>query len=137
MNNKSFTLIEALIYIFIFSLIIGLIFSFLFWLFNYDVQSKERVEKLLTFNMALNFMSEKIKLADSIYYPTSSSDQLSLEMDDDYVDFYFKNNKLYFKKEFKNPVVIASNINELNFELIGESGVKIKLNNLNNTIFLR
>ncbi len=137
MNNKSFTLIEALIYIFVFSLLLTLVFSFLIWIFNYNLQTQSRTTDLVNFNFGLNFISEKTKSADSIYYPTTSSLQLSLEVKDRYIDFYLKENKLYFKEEFKEPIVLAPNIDELYFEFIGESGVKIKLNNLNNTIFLR
>ncbi len=137
MKNKSFTLIEALIYIFVFSLISILVFSFLFWLFQYESRIQEKTEILLNNNMALNFISEKTKSAKSIYYLTCSENQLSLQINQEYIDFYSCNNDLCFKQEFKEPIVLLPNVDYLEFEFIGEKGVKINLNELTTTIYLR
>ncbi len=136
MNNRSFTLMEALIYLFVFSLLSGLIISFSFWLFNYNSESRERTESLLEDNASLDFILETIRSADSIYYPTVDTGQLSLAMNNTYLDLYLCGENLCLKEEFKDPVAIASDI-DLNFQLIGERGVKINLNELTTTIFLR
>ncbi len=137
MNNKSFTLIEALIYIFVFSLILVLTVSFLVWIFNYNLQARERTDRLLNSNASLNFIVEKIRLSDSIYYPTTSESQLSLDINDSYIDFYFCQEMLCFKEELKEPIVLNSNIDYLKFQLIEKEGVIIELNELTTTIFLR
>ncbi|MDD5606409.1 MAG: hypothetical protein PHN37_00900 [Candidatus Pacebacteria bacterium] len=137
MKNKSFTLIEALIYIYVFSLTLIMVFSFLFWLFNYNSKTQEQINNLFNSSMALGFMSEKIKLADSIYHPTCSLTQLSLEDNNEYIDFYLCEDKLCFKQELKEPIVLIPKIERLSFEIIDEQGIKISLNNLITTIFLR
>ncbi len=137
MNKKGFTLIEALIYIFVFSLIFALVFSFLIWIFNYNIKSQIYLESLLNLNMVINYISEIVMFSDSIYHPTSSSTQLSLEKDGFYMDFYLCGNNLCFKKEFQEPIVLMADVDHLNFDFIEEDGVNISLNKLNNTIFLR
>jgi len=96
MAEKSFTLIEILVYIGVFSVIIVTI-----------LDNTRRI---------MGIMSHEIKEARSIYVPTTTSNQVSLETIKylpegeitTYVDFYLCNDRLCFKKESQDSIFLTS-----------------------------
>jgi prepilin-type N-terminal cleavage/methylation domain-containing protein len=146
-KNKGFTLAEVLVYIAIFSLIMVLLGSFIFWLSSANMKTASIRETLENCRRAIDIMSYEIKEANSIYTPTTTSDQLSLETskylpegedvsdetNTSFIDFYICDGHLCMKKESQDPITITSdnvNIDNLIFTRVltgASSSVKISL----------
>lgn len=118
--QKSFTLLEALIYIGVLAIIVVAISSFLIWSVHSNTKARVMRETLYSAGRALEVMTHEIKEAKSIYTPTSVFDshpgQLSLETNHylpteetiSYIDFYLCDNHLCLKKESQNPIALTS-----------------------------
>lgn len=118
--QKSFTLIEILVYIGVLSIIILAIVSFVLWSLRSNTKVKVMREVLDNARRAMEIMTYEIKEAKSIYTPTGIFDshpgQLSLETSKylpggertSYIDFYLCNNRLCFKKESQDPIVLTT-----------------------------
>ena len=138
-KNQGFTLIELLVYIAIFSIIIGVTVSFIFWLVQSNVKAKVMRETMDNAERIMRTMTKEIKEAKSIYSPTTSATQISLEttryLPDgesmSYIDFYLcESLRFCFKKESQNPSYLTSDNVEvaiLVFTQIGTSSIKIDL----------
>ena len=119
--KKAFTLVEILVYIGIFFLVITIIISFVFWLVHSNTKLKVMRETLDNANRVMKIITYEVKEAKSIYTPTTSSDQLSLETtnylpegeETAYIDFYLCDSALCFKKESQDPVVLTSDSVEI------------------------
>lgn len=119
-TQKSFTLMEILLYIVVLSILITVISSFLIWSIQYNTKLKVMRETLDNARRAMGIMTYEIKEAKSIYTPTSIFDvnpgQLSLETkrylptgeETSFSDFYLCGSQLCFKKESQNPIPITS-----------------------------
>ena len=114
--KKGFTLVEILVYLGIFFLVITIIISFVFWLVRSNTKLKVMREALDNANRIMEIITYETKGAKSIYTPTTSSNQLSLETtnylpegeETTYIDFYLCDSALCFKKESQDPVVLTS-----------------------------
>ena len=118
--QKSFTLIEILVYIAVLSIVIVTIVSFVLWSVRSNTKAKVMREVLDNARRAMEIMTYEIKEAESIYSPTSIFDsqpgQLSLETSKylpegertSYIDFYLCNNRLCFKKESQDSIVLTT-----------------------------
>lgn len=118
--KKGFTLIEILVYIGILTIIISAVFSFLIWAINSNTKAMVMREVSDNARQSMEFFSREIKEAKSIYTPTSFFDshpgQLSLEKIENlsegekisFVDFYLCDNRICFKKESQDPIVLTS-----------------------------
>ena len=119
--KKAFTLVEILVYIGIFFLVITIIISFVFWLVRSNTKLKVMREALDNANRVMEIITYETKGAKSIYTPTTSSNQLSLETtnylsegeETTYIDFYLCDSALCLKKESQNPVVLTSDSVEI------------------------
>jgi len=119
--KKGFTLVEILVYIGIFFLVVTIIISFVFWLVRSNAKLKVMRETLDNANRAMDIIIYETKMAKSIYTPTTSSDQLSLETtsylpeeeETTYIDFYLCDSALCFKKESQDPVALTSDSVEI------------------------
>ncbi len=140
MNSKAFTLVEALIGIFILSLIVVLLGSLTVWLLRSNIRIQVETEVLENVQAAIQRMTYEIREADSIYSPTSGSSQLSLETNTyppegetfSYVDFFLCNGRLCEKQEGESPVALTSEkveVTNLQFNYFGTStpSVQVKL----------
>ena len=136
--KKGFTLIELLVYIAIFSIIIGVTVSFILWLVQSNVKAKVMRETMDNAERIMRTVTKELKEAKSIYSPTSSATQLSLEttryLPDgesiSYIDFYLCESRFCFKKESQDPSYLTSDnveIVNLVFTQIGASSIKIDL----------
>lgn len=119
-NQKSFTLLEVLVYIAILVIIVVVISSFLIWVVRANTKNKVMAETLDNTRRAIEIITHEIKEAKSIYEPTSDFDshpgQLSLEIkkylpideNSTYIDFYLCESHICFKKESQDPISLTS-----------------------------
>jgi len=141
MIKKGFTLIEVVVSLAIFSVILLAILSFYFWINYASSKTKAEREVVESARRAVDIISKEIRSAKSIYSPTTSAGQLSLETTsylpsqetDSYIDFFLCGERICFKKESQDPVAITSDsvrITSLVFTQLstnGKSSVKIDL----------
>ncbi len=125
--NNSFTLIEILVYLAVFSIISGALLTGALRLAEFYNISRFDKEILNNTHFALNSMLSEIKYASTVYSPTSSTtNQISLETNlnppegenKTYVDFYLDNGRLYLKREGQDSQSLTSErieITNLNF----------------------
>jgi len=114
--KKGFTLMEILVYIGILGIIIVATTSFLIWSSQTNIKVKVMRETLDNARRAMEIMGYEIREAKSIYTPTTSSNQLSLETvhylpegeKTTYIDFYLCNSRLCLKKESQDPISLTS-----------------------------
>lgn len=132
--KKSFTLIEILIYIAVLAIIVSVVSSFFLWVIRANTKTKAMREVLDNTRRAMEIMTYEIKEAESIYTPTTTSNQLSLETTHylpegektTYLDFYLCGVQLCLKKESQNPVILTSDkveVSNLVFSQIVTSGI--------------
>ncbi len=140
-NYRGFTLVEILIYTFLLSLILSIIASFVFWLSYSNTKSKADREASENARNAMEAMLYEIKSAKSIYTPTTTQNQLSLETanylpDDEsstFIDFFLCDLRLCLKKESQDTIFLTPDtvgISQLEFTQIvinGMPSVKINL----------
>lgn len=138
MNNKAFSLIEAMIYVFILALLAGAVFSSLVWIIDSKIKSRAMQEALDSASRAMEAMLFEIRNGKKIYEPTTSLHQLSLETENylaneeqsSYIDFYLCEGRICFKKEGFSPLVLTSDaisITQLNFYQVSSNSIKIEL----------
>ena len=119
-NGRGFTLIETLIYIAVLVIIISTVSSLFLWTVHSGGKTKAMREVLDNAERAMKIMTCEIKKARSVYGPTTTSTQLSLETGDylsegeaaSYIDLYLcgpGGDVLCFKKESQNPIPLTSN----------------------------
>ena len=115
--KKGFTLTEVLIYLGVLMIIILAVSSFFLWITRSNTKAKTMRETLDNSRRAMEIMTYEIREAKSIYTPTTTSTQLSLETvhylpegeKATYVDFYLCEERLCLKKEGQNPIALTSN----------------------------
>jgi len=127
--QKSFTLMEMIIYLAVFSIIIVVILAFIFWFINANAKSKAMRETLMNARKAMEIIIHEINSASSIYTPTTSTAQISLETLNylptgeytSYIDIYKCGLAVCLKKESQNPEALTSesiNVDNLSFTKI-------------------
>ena len=116
MGKKAFTLTEILVYIGVLGIIVSAVISFLVWSSHSNNKAKVMRETLDNARRAMEIMTYEIRRAKSIYTPTTTSNQLSLETSHylpegekiTYIDFYLCDFHLCLKKESQNPISLTS-----------------------------
>lgn len=114
--QKSFTLMEILVYIAVLAIIVLAVSSFFLWASRSNIKTKAMRETLDNARRAMEQMTYEIKEAKSLYAPTTTSTQLSLETihylpegeTSTYIDFYLCEKRLCLKKEFQSPIALTS-----------------------------
>jgi len=122
MNNKGFTLMEVLVYVAVLTIIILAVSSFFLWAIRSNTKTKALRETLDNTRRVMEIMTYEIKEAKSIYTPTTTSTQLSLETTHyspegektSYIDFYLCDTQLCLKKESQDPITLTSDSVEIN-----------------------
>lgn len=133
-NQKGVSLVEVITYVSILTIIILIILSFFIWALRSNMRINAMKEVLSSNRTAMQIMTQEIMEANSIYYPTSSSTQLSLETskykqtqeDISYIDFFICGTRLCMKKESLDPVAITANsvlVSGLRFDQISTSSI--------------
>lgn len=141
-SGKSFTLMEVLIYISVLAIIVLSVLSFFTWAIKSNAKVKTMREVADNARRAMEMMTHEIKEATSIYTPTFSSDQLSLEMShylplgeaSTYIDFYLcgdASSTICLKKESQNSIALTSDnveVDNLEFILIATTTPSVQIN---------
>ncbi len=112
----GFTLIEILIYTAVFAVVMGILSGFIVWVYRSNIKAQTMRETLNNARRAVEIMAYEIREARSIYTPTTTSTQLSLETLhylpegelSTYIDFFVCSNKLCLKKESNPPFAVTS-----------------------------
>ncbi len=131
--QKGFSIIEVIIYLGLLSLIALLVSSVVIYFTNLNNQSKGDREVLENARRVLEEMTYEIAAAKSIYTPTTTASQLSLETSKyvptgettSYIDFFICDNRVCFKKDGQNPIYItddAIQVSSLAFNQISTNG---------------
>ena len=115
-SQKGIGFIEVLVYIGVFSLIIVIIVSFVFWLIRSNVKGRVVIETLNNSKRIMELITQEIKEADSIYIPTTTDTQLSLKTkkylpsgeEISFIDFYLCGTRVCFKKESQDGIFLTS-----------------------------
>lgn len=147
--NKGFTIIESIVSLAIFSIILLAVLSFIFWMSYSNSRTKADRETLENARRAIDIITSETKRSKSIYAPTTSANQLSLETANylpadeiiTYIDFFLCGSVICLKKEsMQQPVALTSDsveVTNLVFSQIvtnGKPSVKIDLTiNCNNS----
>ncbi len=115
-NKKGFSLLELVVSVAIFSVILLVVISF--FLSTVASNSKTKADREVQENSrkALELITYEIKGAKSIYTPTTTANQLSLETSrylpsdetDTFIDFFLCGTALCLKKESQNPIALTS-----------------------------
>jgi len=115
-KDKGFSLVEVLISVAVFSLILLAVISFFLSMNNSNAQTKAAREAVENVKSALEKITYEIKSATSIYTPTTTQNQLSLETsrylpsgeDSTFIDFFLCGTAVCFKKESQDAIAITS-----------------------------
>jgi len=113
--KKGFSLLEVIIYLSLVFIIVSVVAAFVFWLVASNSKNRLMIETLNSAERALEIMVFEIRSAESVYTPTATTSQISLQTkrhlpageDTAYLDFYLCGNKLCMKAESQDPVVLT------------------------------
>ncbi len=140
-KSWGFTLVEVVVFVAMFSIISLAVVSSLFWMNNSNSKTKADREAGENARRAMEIITYEIRGAKSIYTPTTTSNQLSLETsrylpvgaNDTFIDFFLCGSAICLKKEFQSPVSLTSDdvqVTNLQFSQVlngTTSSVKINL----------
>jgi len=120
-SGAGFTIIEVLIYIAIVSFVVLSVSSFIFYLTYSNAKTKGDREVMENARRALEIIMYEIHSAKSIYTPTTTTSQLSLETSKylpqgettTYIDFFLCGSRLCLKKESQEPIFLTSDTVEV------------------------
>lgn len=112
----GFTIVEVLVSLSVFFIILLAISSLLFLMTNANVKTKANREVLDNARRTMEIITYEIKGARSIYTPTTTVNQLSLETlkylpvgeNDTFIDFFLCDSAICFKKESQSLVSLTS-----------------------------
>lgn len=115
-RDKGFSILEVLISVAIFSIILLAVVSFLLWMRYYGSKIKADSQTYENAKMVLDQIAYELRSAKSIYTPTTTANQLSLETskylpsdeNHTFIDFFLCGLAICLKKESQNPVVLTS-----------------------------
>ena len=115
-HMNGFTILEIIVSIAIFSLVLVLVISFLISTNASDSKTKASRETIDNARTALETIIYEIRGAKSIYTPTTTANQLSLETTkylpqdetSTFIDFFLCGTALCLKKESQDPIALTS-----------------------------
>lgn len=137
---KGFTIVEVLVSIAIFFIIFAAITSFIFWVNYSNSKLKSDREASENAKKVIESMIYEIRGAKSIYGPTTTASQLSLETarylppgeTSTFVDFFVCDLSICLKKESQDPISLLPDsvkITSLVFsQILNENTPSVKIN---------
>ena len=147
-SGAGFTIIEISVSLAVLFIILLAINSLLFLITHTNVETKASREALDNARRAMETMTYEIKGAKSIYTPTTTANQISLETlrylpageNDTFVDFFLCGFAICFKKELESPISLTSDsvqATNLQFsQILNGETVSIKINLTVNSVTL-
>lgn len=132
MKKKGFTIMEIVVYVAVLGLLVSSVASFFLWASNVSAKNQAMAEVLNNIQRTLVTITAEIRKAKTVYTPTASASQLSLEMSDSlgagetsgFIDFFLCGEQLCLKKEGQPVLAITSNkvvVSYLSFTTINYS----------------
>ncbi|OGZ17560.1 MAG: hypothetical protein A2V72_01455 [Candidatus Nealsonbacteria bacterium RBG_13_37_56] len=120
--EKGISIIEVLVYIGVFSLIMVIVTSFVFWFVRSNTKAKVMREVLDSSKRVMEIITQEIKESEYIYLPTTSATQISLKTkkypalgeEFSYIDFYLCDSRICIKKESQDPIYLTPESVEVN-----------------------
>lgn len=137
--KRGFSLLEVLIYLSIAFVVLTVIVGFVFWLIDSNNKNRVIAQTMNSSKRAMEIMTYEIRAAESVYTPSTSNSQLSLQTNKHlpndekttYVDFYLCGTQLCFKKESQDPIILtpsSTEISNLNFMyILSGTSVSVKI----------
>lgn len=130
--NLGFSLIEIMVYVSILSFVILSVISLFLWSNRTQAKARAITEVVSSSNRAIDIITGEITKSSGIYYPTSTTTQITLSTlhqppdgeTETYTDIYLCGTQVCLKKESQDPVAITSDavyVNELRFLQISAS----------------
>ena len=137
-SSNGFTLIEALLYVALLGLIVGSVSTFMVWVLKVNMKVRAMEEVISNAERAKDVIVQETRQAVSLYTPTMTSSQLSLESQvnvpleevNTFIDFFLCAQQLCKKTEGQNPIAItASSVQVSSFQVteIANESVRIHL----------
>lgn len=136
--KQGFTLMEILVYIAVLAIIFLAVYSILILVVNFNIKIKAIREVVDNSRRVMEILSYEIREAKSIYFPTSTSTQISLETVhylpegevSTYIDFYLCEKRLCLKRESQTPIALTSDgveVNDLKFSQIATTTPSVQI----------
>jgi len=130
--GAGFTIIEFMVYIAILAILGGATSALFLWTLQAHTKSRVLQETSSAAKVAMDRMIHEVREAESLYLPTSSATQISLETKtfmppgetSGYIDFFLCDKALCMKKEEAAPIALTSS----SFEVTGLSFTTISTN---------
>jgi len=130
---RGFSLLEVLVSIAIFSIILLVVSLFFSSMNASNSKTKVDADALENAQKAIEEIAYEIRGAKSIYTPTTTASQLSLETsrylppgeDNTFIDFFLCGSVVCLKKEFQEPIALTSDsvdVTSLEFSQISTGG---------------
>jgi len=137
-EQKGFTMTEVLVYIGILSVIILIISSFVLWSIQSNTKARIIRETLDSARRTMDMITKETREAKSVYSPTTTSSQLSLETkrnlpqgeESSFVDFFICDTQLCLKKESQDPIAITAKnveVSSLSFTKVGTAPSSVQI----------
>ncbi|MEK7482602.1 MAG: type II secretion system protein [Patescibacteria group bacterium] len=131
-KREGFTMVEILVYVAVLGLLVSAIASFFLWASNVSAKNQAMAEVLNNGQRALSTITIEIRKAKTVYSPTMSASQLSLETNDSlgagetsgFVDFFLCGEQLCLKREGQPVLAITSDkvvVSYLSFTVVNYS----------------
>src|SRR3989344_4438452 len=130
--RRGFTIMEILVYAAVSVVIFLAVYNFLTWAVKSNKKIMAMREVADNSRRVMEILAYEIREADSVYAPTSTSTQLSLETkhylppgeSSTFIDFYLcgeTTSTICFKKESQNPIAITSEAVSVNKLIFSQS----------------
>ncbi|HZX50107.1 MAG TPA: type II secretion system protein [Candidatus Paceibacterota bacterium] len=133
-NTKGFTILEVVVYTGILMIVVTALIGFLLWMVQSNTKTAVLHQVAEAARNAIDEMEKEIREAESLYTPTTSLTQLSLETKKNvplgetstYVDFFLCGTRLCVKREGQNAIALTSeslDVTNLQFQEVRTGGV--------------
>ena len=135
-SQSGLTFVEMLVYIAIFTIVLGILVSFMIWVYQANIKSQVMRRVINSANQAMERMAYEIREAETVYTPTTNQNQLSLqsrhylpdEESTSFIDIFICGQRLCLKKETGGPIALTPvevTVKDLSFSLMFASSTPV------------
>lgn len=137
-ERRAFTLIEMLVFLAVFTLLMGAVAAFLLWTIRANVKSRAAREAMENARRTFEAVTYEIRSARTLYTPTMTLSQISLETAiaapageaTTYVDVYRCGSRVCLKREGAAPVALTAEtveVTNMAFRQIGTTTPAVEM----------